>query len=67
LREQLLYLHYVGRRYRFETKANLNKLIADEEGKIATDDVLENHSRREVAANKSRQSGALAQGFVGDR
>lgn len=41
LREQLLYLHYVGRRYRFETKANLNKLIADEEGKIATDDVLE--------------------------
>ncbi len=41
LREQLLYLHYVGRRYRFETKANLNKLIADEEGKIAVDDVLE--------------------------
>ena len=41
LREQLLYLHYVGRRYRFETKANLNKLIADEESKIATDDVLE--------------------------
>jgi hypothetical protein len=41
LREQLLYLHYVGRRYRFETKANLNKLIADEEGKIAADDVLE--------------------------
>jgi len=42
LREQLLYLHYVGRRYRFETK-NLNKLIADEEGKVR-DDVLENHS-----------------------
>lgn len=41
LREQLLYLHYVGRRYRFETKANLNKLIADEEEKIAADDVLE--------------------------
>ncbi|MDV2993250.1 MAG: hypothetical protein N4J56_002904 [Chroococcidiopsis sp. SAG 2025] len=41
LREQLLYLHYVGRRYRFETKANLNKLIADEEEKISADDVLE--------------------------
>ena len=41
LREQLLYLHYVGRRYRFETKANLNKLIADEEEKIVADDVLE--------------------------
>lgn len=41
LREQLLYLHYVGRRYRFETKPNLNKLVADEEGKIAVDDVLE--------------------------
>ncbi len=41
LREQLLYLHYVGRRYRFETKANLNKLVADEEEKIAADDVLE--------------------------
>lgn len=41
LREQLLYLHYVGRRYRFETKANLNKLVADEEGKIAANDVLD--------------------------
>jgi hypothetical protein len=37
LREQLLYLHYVGRRYRFETKPNLNKLIADEESKIGGD------------------------------
>jgi hypothetical protein len=41
LREQLLYLHYIGRRYRFETKANLNKLIADEESKISGEDVLE--------------------------
>jgi len=41
LRENLLYLHYVGKRYRFETKANLNKLIADEESKVASDDVLE--------------------------
>ncbi|MGL6139842.1 MAG: hypothetical protein ACRC2M_21290, partial [Planktothrix sp.] len=41
LREELLYLHYVGQRYRFETKANLNKLVTDEETKIAVDDVLE--------------------------
>ena len=41
LREELLYLHYVGKRYRFETKANLNKLIADEESKIAVDEVLD--------------------------
>ncbi|MBW4559185.1 MAG: DUF499 domain-containing protein [Trichormus sp. ATA11-4-KO1] len=41
LREQLLYLHYVGRRYRFETKPNLNKLIADEESKIGSDEVLQ--------------------------
>lgn len=42
LREQLLYLHYTSRRYRFETKPNLNKLIADEETKIDGNDVLEN-------------------------
>ena len=41
LRENLLYLHYIGKRYRFETKPNLNKLIADEESKVASDDVLE--------------------------
>jgi len=41
LRENLLYLHYVSKRYRFETKPNLNKLIADEESKISSDDVLE--------------------------
>jgi len=61
--EQLLY-HYVGRRYRFETKANL-KTNCDEEGKLQL--MTENHSRIEqVSANKSRQSGAL-QGFIGDR
>lgn len=30
LRENLLYLHYTGRRYRFEPKANLNLLIEQE-------------------------------------
>jgi hypothetical protein len=41
LREELLYLHYVGKHYRFATKPNLNKLIADEESKVAVDEVLE--------------------------
>jgi predicted AAA+ superfamily ATPase len=41
LRDQLLYLHYANKHYRFETKPNLNKLIADEESKITSDDVLE--------------------------
>jgi hypothetical protein len=41
LREELLYLHYIGKRYRFETKPNLNKLIADEESKISSEDSLQ--------------------------
>lgn len=30
LQETLLYLHYTGGRYRFETRPNLNKLLADQ-------------------------------------
>lgn len=41
LREELLYLHHVGRRYRFEPKANLNLLISEESKKWSTDEVLE--------------------------
>ncbi|MDZ7413265.1 MAG: DUF499 domain-containing protein, partial [candidate division KSB1 bacterium] len=41
LREQLLYLHYTGRRYRFEPRPNLNKLIADEANKFSPDEVLD--------------------------
>ncbi len=41
LRENLLYLHYISKRYRFETKPNLNKLIADEESKVTSDEVLQ--------------------------
>jgi hypothetical protein len=40
LREELLYLHYTGRRYRFEPKANLNLLIAEEAGKFEPEEVL---------------------------
>jgi len=41
LREQLLYLHYTGRRYRFEPRPNLNKLIADEARKFSPEEVLD--------------------------
>ncbi|MBD2073436.1 ATP-binding protein [Phormidium sp. FACHB-592] len=58
LRENLLYLHYVAKRYRFETKPNLNKLIADEEGKIAGEYVLE---KIRTELNK------LLQGFRGGK
>lgn len=40
LRDELLYLHYVGRKYRFETKPNLNKLVAEEENKLTGEEVL---------------------------
>jgi hypothetical protein len=41
LREELLYLHHTGRRYRFEPKANLNLLIAEESKKWQPEEVLE--------------------------
>jgi len=40
-REALLYLHQSGRRYRFETTPNLNKLITDEESKITAEEVMD--------------------------
>lgn len=39
LREQLLYLHYSGRRYRFEPKPNLNLLLSEEMKKVTAADV----------------------------
>lgn len=39
LKQDMLYLHYTGRRYRFETQPNLNKLIEDEKSKFSGDDV----------------------------
>jgi hypothetical protein len=41
LREEELYLHYSGRRYRFEPKANLTKLVRDEANKYSADEVLD--------------------------
>lgn len=37
--EALLYLHHRGRRYRFEPKPNLNKLIVAEQDKLEPDEV----------------------------
>lgn len=58
LREQLLYLHYVGGRYRFETKPNLNKLIADEESKVGSDEVLQK-IRDELSKNLQNTRGKI--------
>ena len=54
LKEELLYLHYVGKRYRFETKANLNKLVADEQNKQTSEEV-NNQIRSQL--EKNLQSG----------
>lgn len=41
LREEELYLHYTGRRYRFEPTPNLTKLVRDEANKFTASEVLE--------------------------
>ncbi len=41
LREEELYLHYTGRRYRFEPTPNLTKLVRDEANKFSGPEVLE--------------------------
>ncbi|MEE1786890.1 DUF499 domain-containing protein [Streptomyces sp. SP17BM10] len=40
LREEELYLHYTGRRYRFEPTPNLTKLVRDEANKLTSQEVL---------------------------
>ncbi|MER0483117.1 DUF499 domain-containing protein [Streptomyces sp. Edi2] len=40
LREEELYLHYTGRRYRFEPTPNLTKLVRDEGTKLSSKEVL---------------------------
>lgn len=40
LREEELYLHYTGRRYRFEPTPNLTKLVRDEATKLNSKEVL---------------------------
>lgn len=40
LRDHLLYLHHLGRRYRFEPKPNLNLMIAEETKKFESPEVV---------------------------
>src|SRR5579884_1919088 len=55
LREEEIFLHYVGRRYRFEPVANLSKLIRDEANKLSTEEVLEAvKARLETELRESR-------------
>jgi hypothetical protein len=58
LRQQLLYLHYTGRRYRFETQPNLNKLIDEETKRFSSDDVL-NRVRAALADALRNAPGAV--------
>jgi len=53
LRDQLLYLHFTGRRYRFEPKPNLNLLLSEEMKKV---------SAAEVRARIHRQVSSLLSG-----
>jgi hypothetical protein len=48
LREEVLYLHHSGRRYRFEPKANLNLVINEERSKCEPQEVLD-RVRQELA------------------
>lgn len=59
LREELLYLHYTGRRYRFEPKANLNLMISEETKKWGTDEVVERIRDEVAVALESAEDTAL--------
>ena len=58
LRQQLLYLHYTGRRYRFETVPNLNKLIDEETRRFSSEDVL-NRVKAALTEALQNASGAI--------
>jgi hypothetical protein len=55
LREELLYLHHTGRRYRFEPKANLNLLISEESKKWDSPEII-SHIRGELERSLSAAS-----------
>ena len=58
--ETLLYLHYTGRRYRFEPTPNLNKLIVTEQDKFEADEVLSVVRRNlEQALGRSNGQGEI--------
>ncbi len=70
LREQLLYLHYTGRRYRFEPQPNLNKLIADEALKYGAEEIsreIEKRLREELGTTRGVALWPREPGQIPDR
>jgi hypothetical protein len=60
--EALLYLHHTGRRYRFEPRPNLNKLILAEQDKLEPDEIT-SQVEQELRRNLS-SGGAAGQAVV---
>lgn len=65
LQETLLYLHYVAGRYRFETKPNLNKLLADQARQYETAEITV-EIRRKLDGIIGRVSGSDARPWPED-
>lgn len=59
--EALLYLHHTGRRYRFEPRPNLNKLVVSEQDKLDGEEVLE---ELRAALERKLASGGAGQQIV---
>lgn len=58
LREEQLFLHYAGRRYRYEPTYNLTKLVRDEAVKLLPDEVLD-AVREELERHLQSERGAV--------
>lgn len=58
LREQLLFLHHTGRRYRFDKTPNLNQLLANEADKFSADEVTD-AVRKELERRMGASADAL--------
>jgi hypothetical protein len=58
LREELLFLHHTGRRYRFDKTPNLNQLLANEADKFNADEVTD-AVRKELERRIGASSDAL--------
>lgn len=58
LADTLLYIHGTGRRYRFEKRPNLNKLVDDEARKVEAGEVLD-AVRKHLASKMGTRCGAV--------
>ncbi len=59
LQETLLYLHYTGGRYRFETRPNLNKLLADQAREYESGEIQQ-HIRQRLERVVGKVAGSEA-------